>query len=188
MTWDLSVRGVESCGLKPRPPEVGSGVTKWHAGAMDFMTAVRTCFHKFVDFDGRASRSEFWWFYLFAALLLVAAYVVQIFFWVLAAAFRDYGSMVAVFSVLSFGTNFAVFALAVALAIPLLAVGCRRLHDRGQSGWLQLLMLVPCGSLVLLVMWVLEGTPGPNPWGPPPGEPSPWAPPPAGPTQGVANS
>ena len=56
----------------------------------------------------------------------------------------------------------------VALYIPLLAVGCRRLHDRGQSGWLQLLFLVPCGNIVLLVFWVMEGTPGDNAYGPKP--------------------
>ena len=56
----------------------------------------------------------------------------------------------------------------IALYIPLLAVGCRRLHDRGQSGWLQLLLLVPCGNIVLLVFWVLEGTPGDNAYGPKP--------------------
>ena len=56
----------------------------------------------------------------------------------------------------------------IALIIPQLAVGCRRLHDRGQSGWLQLLLLVPCGNIVLIVFWVMEGTPGDNAYGPKP--------------------
>ena len=61
-----------------------------------------------------------------------------------------------------------VFVVAIGLYIPLLAVGSRRLHDRGQSGWLQLLLLVPCANLVLLVFWALEGTPGDNAYGPQP--------------------
>jgi uncharacterized membrane protein YhaH (DUF805 family) len=57
---------------------------------------------------------------------------------------------------------------ALALFIPNLAVGCRRLHDRGTSGWLLLLMLVPCASIVLLVFYLLEGTRGENIYGPDP--------------------
>ena len=45
--------------------------------------------------------------------------------------------------------------ISLGLVIPNLAVGCRRLHDRGTSGWLQLLQLVPCGSIVLLIFWLL---------------------------------
>jgi uncharacterized membrane protein YhaH (DUF805 family) len=60
------------------------------------------------------------------------------------------------------------FVVIIALYIPFLAVGCRRLHDRGQSGWLQLLLFVPCGNIVLLVFWVMEGTPGDNAYGPKP--------------------
>ena len=35
---------------------------------MDFMTAVRTCLSKYVDFSGRARRSEYWYFALFSFL------------------------------------------------------------------------------------------------------------------------
>jgi uncharacterized membrane protein YhaH (DUF805 family) len=48
-------------------------------------------------------------------------------------------------------------------------VAIRRLHDRDMSGWWLLLMLVPViGSLALLVLYVLPGTPGPNRFGPDP--------------------
>ena len=65
-----------------------------------------------------------------------------------------------------FGLSLILFAILVAIAlfIPNLAVGCRRLHDRGTSGWLQLLQLVPCGSIVLLIFWLLESQ-GPNAYG-----------------------
>jgi uncharacterized membrane protein YhaH (DUF805 family) len=52
--------------------------------------------------------------------------------------------------------------------IPSIAVGCRRLHDRGTSGWLQLLLLVPCANIVLLIFWILAGTDGDNVYGPKP--------------------
>ena len=40
---------------------------------MSFFTAIATCFRKYVSFDGRASRSEFWFFMLFCGLVYVAA-------------------------------------------------------------------------------------------------------------------
>ncbi|RYF53877.1 MAG: DUF805 domain-containing protein, partial [Comamonadaceae bacterium] len=36
---------------------------------------------------------------------------------------------------------------------PELAVGTRRLHDIGRSGWWQLLLLTGIGFLLLLVWW-----------------------------------
>lgn len=139
---------------------------------MDLVTSVKTCFHKYADFNGRASRSEFWWFYLFTVLALTVCYLVQAMLSLLQFAATGTRASI-VFGLMSIIVNLAILAIAVALAIPLLAVGCRRLHDRDQSGWLQLLMLVPCASIVLIVMWALEGTPGPNHFGYPPS----WVPP-----------
>ena len=135
---------------------------------MSFGQAVRSCLSKYATFDGRATRSEFWWFYLFTLIVsfvvLLPGYILMI-----AGAAASSGSS-------SPGVVFwlglvliIIGALAsLALYIPFLAVGCRRLHDRGQSGWLQLLLLVPCGNIVLLVFWVMEGTPGDNAYGPKP--------------------
>ena len=36
---------------------------------MDFMESVKTCLQKYIDFNGRASRSEYWWFVLLTILL-----------------------------------------------------------------------------------------------------------------------
>ena len=135
---------------------------------MSFGQAVRSCLSKYATFDGRATRSEFWWFYLFT---LIVSFVVLLPGYILmiagAAASSDScspGVVVWLGLVL-----IIIGALAsLALYIPFLAVGCRRLHDRGQSGWLQLLLLVPCGNIVLLVFWVMEGTPGDNAYGPKP--------------------
>jgi len=53
--------------------------------------------------------------------------------------------------------------------IPNLAVTVRRLHDQDKSGWMILLILIPLvGPLILLVFMLLEGTRGPNRFGPDP--------------------
>ena len=44
----------------------------------------------------------------------------------------------------------------LALLVPSLAVGCRRLHDSGKSGWLQLIFLIPfVGWIIMIVLFVL---------------------------------
>ena len=134
---------------------------------MSFTDAVRTCIGKFATFDGRASRSEFWWFYLFTVLVSMVGYI-PILILSLIGATSDGGAISGIFTILTVIFWILWLIVLIALYIPFLAVGCRRLHDRGQSGWLQLLLLVPCGGIVLLVFWVMEGTPGDNAYGPKP--------------------
>lgn len=135
---------------------------------MSFTDAVRTCLSKYATFDGRATRSEFWWFYLFIIIVSLIGYIPFLVLGIIAAS-SDSGSAIAtIFGILSIIWMIVWIIAMIALIIPQLAVGCRRLHDRGQSGWLQLLLLVPCGNLVLLVFWVMEGTPGDNAYGPKP--------------------
>jgi uncharacterized membrane protein YhaH (DUF805 family) len=134
---------------------------------MSFTESVRTCISKFGTFDGRATRSEFWWFYLFAILVGFIGYVPILILTLIGASSND-GAISSIFTILTVIFWILWFIVVIALYIPLLAVGSRRLHDRGQSGWLQLLLLVPCGNIVLLVFWVMEGTPGDNAYGPKP--------------------
>ena len=97
---------------------------------MTFAESVSTCLKKYVDFNGVASRSEFWWFMLF---VFVAAVVLG---WVSPLLANIFG---------------------LAMLLPELAVGARRLHDTGRSGWWQLLLLLPViGLIVLIVFWVQE--------------------------------
>jgi len=42
---------------------------------MTYGEAVSTCLHKYVDFNGRASRSEYWCFFLFCVLVDLGAYI-----------------------------------------------------------------------------------------------------------------
>lgn len=97
---------------------------------MTFAESVSTCLKKYVDFNGVASRSEFWWFFLFQVVVAV---------------------------VLSLISNWIADIATLALVLPSLAVGARRLHDTGRSGWWQLLLLVPLvGLIILIVFWVQE--------------------------------
>lgn len=130
---------------------------------MTMITAVRTCLGRYADLTGRARRAEYWWFYL-ATFLAVAAVVIvgAILVAIVGAVSDTAGGVVSVL--------FTVVYVAVALGVvvPTLAVGARRLHDTDKSGWWLLIGLVPFGGIVLVVFWVLEGTPGPNRFGPSP--------------------
>jgi uncharacterized membrane protein YhaH (DUF805 family) len=99
----------------------------------------------YAEFSGRSRRAEFWWFAL-------ANFIVNIVFTVL-------GQATALFTILGF-----VYGLAV--LIPGIAVGIRRLHDTGKSGWWLLIALIPfVGVIVLIVFMATDSTPGTNEWG-----------------------
>ena len=133
---------------------------------MSFAEAVKTGFSKYATFDGRAKRSEFWWWYLFETLAVLVFMLPGALFAGLAAGTGNGNE--ANGALLAIGVILYVIGglVALALLVPTYAVGCRRLHDRGQSGWLQLLILVPCGNIALIVLWALEGTPTDNAYGP----------------------
>lgn len=135
---------------------------------MGFAESVRTCFGKFADFQGRASRSEFWWFFLFSVLVSLGLTIPLYVLMAIAAAAGDNAAGAGLAAVIAIIWSIAVVIITIVLLIPLLAVGARRLHDYGQSAWLLLLYCVPCGNLVLIVLWALGGTPGDNPYGPRP--------------------
>ena len=66
-----------------------------------------------------------------------------------------------------FWIAYVLYALVV--VIPSLAVGIRRLHDTGRSGWWLLIGFIPLiGSIILLVLFATAGEPGSNRYGPPP--------------------
>lgn len=66
------------------------------------------------------------------------------------------------------GTKLLVNSLLnLALLVPSLAVGARRLHDVGHSGWWQLLTLTVIGILVLIWWWATETKQQNNEYGAP---------------------
>ncbi len=149
------------------------------------------CIRNYVNFSGRARRTEFWYFILFSCLLLIVAMALD---------------------AVCFNTPYGVFYLLVALFLflPQLAVSARRLHDTGRTSkwllwnYLALLvwavaalvlsglsafaggrdasawfLIVLCGGCVLFFIWeivflvwfCLPGTPGENRYGPDPKQP-----------------
>lgn len=113
---------------------------------MNFTTAVKTCFRKYVDWNGRALRSEYWYFYLFVILGVIVT------------------------SILDAATGLFVFTglFYLAILLPMLFVTVRRLHDVGRSGWWMLISLIPLAGLVLLYWMIIEGDKGDNAYGPHP--------------------
>lgn len=93
---------------------------------MNFTDAIKVCFSKYVDFNGRASRSEYWWFFLFCFLCSIVLGVVS-------------------------ETLSTIFSLATLL--PTFAVGARRLHDINKSGWLQLIWILGYTAGVILAIF-----------------------------------
>lgn len=116
---------------------------------MGFGDAISTCFRKYADFSGRASRSEYWYWYLFRILIIGGIAIIAI-------AARANGLL-------------ALIALEVmVMLVPSLAVAVRRLHDVNCSGWLLLIAVIPFGSLLLFVLACVPGTQGGNKYGPGP--------------------
>ena len=113
---------------------------------------------RYADFQGRASRPEYWLFVLFVLLVALG-------FSILNAVLSGGGEP----KLLIMGL-YGIFILAI--FIPSLAVGFRRLHDTNRSAWWILIGLIPLiGSVVLLVFYCLPGTPGANRFGSPDGGP-----------------
>ena len=108
----------------------------------DIQKAVKTCFTKYAEFTGRAARPEFWWFALFQFVVL---------------------TVIGMVSQVLYGIA------ALALLLPALAVGSRRLHDINKSAWLMLLWLIPVIGWILLIYWAVQpGDPAANSYGEPP--------------------
>lgn len=118
---------------------------------------VKCLMEKYADFEGRASRSEYWYFVLFNILAYLGLAIVT----VVLAGITGFDLLVAVPTLYLFGT-----------LIPGLAVTARRLHDTDRSGWWQLLNFVPFGGIVLLVFCVQDSTFGRNNYGPNPKRPA----------------
>jgi uncharacterized membrane protein YhaH (DUF805 family) len=102
---------------------------------VDFATSIKTVLSKYAEFSGRARRSEYWW-------------------WALGA-----GGLGIVLQLISLAVYY-LFALAI--LVPGIAVGIRRMHDIGKSGWF---LLIPIYNVVLLAT---DTTPGDNQYGPNP--------------------
>lgn len=119
---------------------------------------------RYAEFSGRSRRKEYWMFILFMILLTIA--LTAVFGFVIGSSEDPEG---AAFGNLAGGSLIIFLILTLIILIPSIAVQVRRFHDQDKSGWFVLLNLIPyIGGIVVLVFMCLEGTRGPNRYGPDP--------------------
>jgi uncharacterized membrane protein YhaH (DUF805 family) len=109
---------------------------------------------KYADFSGRAPRAEYWWFVLAVLIVEMVAMMLDSMLG-MSGMIGPYGPLLSL--------------LMLGLLIPSIAVGIRRLHDTGRSGWWLLISLIPIiGAIVLIVFLATPGDKGENQHGPDP--------------------
>lgn len=117
---------------------------------MNFQDAVKSALaDNYANFEGRASRPAYWFFFLFYVVVSIIGMVLD--------------------SIIGMG----VFQLIIlfGLLLPSFAVGARRLHDTGKSGWMQLLYIIPIVGLVVMIYFLVQpGDTTENKFGPPPAQ------------------
>lgn len=100
-----------------------------------FVNVIKT---QYTDFKGRATRSQYWYFVLCYVIISIPFSIVDNIF----------------------KTQLLTLILALALVVPSIAIGIRRLHDINKSGWWYLIALIPiAGPIALLVMFCLPTQP-----------------------------
>lgn len=109
---------------------------------LPFVQAYLKMLSKMMDYKGREDRETFWWAVLGNAILIT---VINFIF----GLFGGFGSVIA-----------GLFD--VALAIPMIMMGIRRMHDVGKPGWW---IVVPILNIVFAIQ---PGVPGDNEYGPDP--------------------
>ena len=112
---------------------------------MTFTEAIKSGFSNYANFTGRAARSAFWYWALFTFLVGIVIDIV------------DYG--------IGSGNGLLGQLWGLAVLLPNLALGARRLHDIDRTSFWQLLLLTGIGLIVLIIFWIFKGTSGPNKYG-----------------------
>lgn len=117
----------------------------------NFVDVVRTVFSRYVQFSGRARRSEYWYWFLF---IVIGSFVTGLIDAFLISRFlRGAGVLSPIFS--------------LAILLPTLGVGFRRMHDIGRSAWWLLISIVPVIGPILFVYWFVQpGEDKDNKYGP----------------------
>ena len=124
------------------------------AHIMSFADAVtNVVINNYVNFEGRASRSEYWWFILFNLIINIVTFAID----------STLGTMI------TYDMGYVGFIALLALLLPSISVSVRRLHDIGKSGWWILIGIIPIvnfiGIFVILVFTLMEGEEHPNQYG-----------------------
>ena len=115
-----------------------------HNGKVGFGEAIKLFFKNYVNFSGRASKSEYWWVFLFNILMYIPIALIS-------SILPPLGG-----------------ACSIALMIPGISLAVRRLHDTGKPGGWWFMGLIPLAGGIILLIQFLKDSDGDNEWGPGP--------------------
>lgn len=147
------------CSYCGRIHNVSTSLDKYNLGLIE--NCKRCLIYKYADFEGRASRGEYWHFLLMYQLLFVATLFI--------CAFLSYISPLS--SIVGVGVGLVLLVLiSVAVAIPGVAVAVRRLHDQGRSGVFVFINIIPLiGTVIFFILMAMPGESTENRFGMPTG-------------------
>ena len=103
-------------------------------------------FKNWSDFSGRTSRYDFW---MAVAVNFIISLILGLLFSSILYALIP-------------------FAYSLVVLVPGIALGIRRMHDIGKSGWWTLIALVPVAGAIILIVWSCKESSPDNEWGPKP--------------------
>jgi uncharacterized membrane protein YhaH (DUF805 family) len=126
---------------------------------MSFVQAINSGFHRYVDFQGRSSRSEYWYWFLFYFLISLGFGVLEAI-----AGIAGGGAPNAISTAIKLLDDL----VDIAFFLPTIAIAVRRLHDTNRSGWWYLIAFTIIGLIPLIIWFCTRGTIGENPFGPDP--------------------
>lgn len=118
-----------------------------HNGSVTFGEAIKLFFKNYTNFNGRASKSEYWWIFLFNTLIGA----------VLGTIIIILPQMQALYSLYLLAT-----------IIPDISLAVRRLHDIGKKGTYYFFIFIPLAGAIILFAYMLKDSVGDNQWGPGP--------------------
>ncbi len=111
-----------------------------------FLSTIKS---RYADFNGKASRSEYWYYVLFYFIISIALAVIDSNLINPTLGIMAVGDTAGRVGVLGF-----IFSLA--LFIPSIAVAVRRLHDTGRTGWWLLISLIPLIGILVLLFFLIQ--------------------------------
>lgn len=138
-----------------------------HVKNYNLISAYTEMFKKYAKFEGRSRRSEYWFAALANWIIIMAAYMIL--FIPMISDIAANGEPTGASLTISIVVGLVLMVYAFAALVPSLALGVRRLHDTGKSGWYMLMGLIPyVGSIILIVFMATDSQNGPNQYGPNP--------------------
>lgn len=130
--------------------------------------SIRLFYRNYVNFEGRATRAEYWW----PTLMQVVIYMVLLFVFVayVGASEAEVDEDIGTEAIVVFGIGVLFYLVNL---IPGIAVKVRRFHDLGQTGWLVLVfwavnLIVPFAEFGRMIWFAFQGEQGSNQYGPDP--------------------